>query len=365
MMLVARMAGQEEVTLAALFDTCLKLREEVENSTLPTNSDKLQVKIKEGIDELIKTTVLVSELGVFSSNETLDELPTSSIKFLLLPVLLGYFSEKRTDIDRLEVLRIANVYYKDFIMRCKQYELTDASLPEDQIEEADHNDALPEEKIVHKASTKRGMPTPKELEVMARQREEKLRRYKEKKAVADRLAELKKALDNPGHDEDTLRNYYITMVKKFVHESLDELQSVIMEHKMLSEMEVMKKKGMLPSSEVATKTTPFKPILITRDAINKNVFGMGYPSHPSMSVAEFYDQRVKDGWFPDPSKRLNCLQDQAELGPEVAKEAEEHEEEEKEKAEEQDDPEKLAQDRKWDEWRDTHRRGWGNTYNRS
>lgn len=72
-----------------------------------------------------------------------------------------------------------------------------------------------------------------------------------------------------------------------------------------------------------------------------------------------------DRRFPDPSKSRNCLQDIAGTNPELEKEAQEREEEEKEKAEEDDDPEKLARDRERDEWRDTHKRGWGNTYNRS
>lgn len=51
---------------------------------------------------------------------------------------------------------------------------------------------------------------------MARQREDKIRRFKEKKAMGERLNELKKALENPSHDEEIVRNYHITMVKKFI-----------------------------------------------------------------------------------------------------------------------------------------------------
>jgi immunoglobulin-binding protein 1 len=38
-----------------------------------------------------------------------------------------------------------------------------------------------------------------------------------------------------------------------------------------------------------------KPIIITRDDVQKKVFGAGYPSLPVMTVEEFYDKRVKDG----------------------------------------------------------------------
>lgn len=51
---------------------------------------------------------------------------------------------------------------------------------------------------------------------MARQREAKIKRFREKKAIGERLVELKKALDNPSHDEDTLRTFHLTTIEKFV-----------------------------------------------------------------------------------------------------------------------------------------------------
>lgn len=44
---------------------------------------------------------------------------------------------------------------------------------------------------------------------------------------------------------------------------------------------------------------------------------------------------------------------------------EEQEQAEKEKKVETDDPELLAQQRNWDEYKDSHRTGWGNRANRS
>ncbi|XP_066980821.1 immunoglobulin-binding protein 1b [Macrobrachium rosenbergii] len=358
------MEGEEYPTVSALFDKYLKVYEEVESTTLPTNSTEIQGKIKDAIEGLVKATVLVSELGVFSGNENIDDLPTSSIKFLLLPVLLGTFSIKRTDIDRLEVLRLADIYFRDFMTRCRQYEITDVEVAK----KSDSDDEGEVEKKDGCKSTqppKRGMPTPEELQMMAKQREEKIRRFKEKKATGDRLIELKKLLDNPTCDEDDKRKYYITLVKKFIYDCLEELESIEMEKKMLVDMAALRMKGVYPEKEAPPKPRPLKPILITRDAAQKNVFGLGYPSMPTITIEEFYDQRVRDGWFPDPSQRQKSLQDRASQDPDKIKEEEEKEEAEKEEAEERDDPEKLARERERDEWRDTHRRGWGNTYNRS
>ncbi|KAK7071243.1 hypothetical protein SK128_015147 [Halocaridina rubra] len=352
-------------TVSLLVDKYVKEYEEICNSSLPTNSDEYHKKVKEAVDGLVKTTVVVSELGVFSSNENLEDLPTSSIKFLLLPVLLGIFTTKRTDLDRLEVLRIASIYFRDFMGRCKQYGITDIELPK--TEKVSSQDEDEDDKKLTKTirAPKQGMPTPEEAQRMTHLRDAKIRRFKDKQAIRDRLSELKKANQSPSTDEDVRRNYYTTLVKKFVYDSLEEIESIDRERKMLLEIAALKMKGVDLDGEKDIKPRPLKPILIARDAVQKNVFGLGYSSLPSMTVEEFYDQRVREGWFPDPSKNQNSLQDHLRQDPEKVKEEKEREDQEREEAEERDDLDKLERERERDDYKDTHRRGWGNTYNRS
>ena len=73
--------------------------------------------------------------------------------------------------------------------------------------------------------------------------------------------------------------------------------------------------GYAPSMPQGQQTRPLKPIIITRDQIQKEVFGMGYKNLPVLTIEEFYDQRVRERWFPDPEKveasASNCLMDQA------------------------------------------------------
>ena len=49
---------------------------------------------------------------------------------------------------------------------------------------------------------------------------------------------------------------------------------------------------------------PLKPIIITRDAIQKEVFGMGYKNLPVMSIEEFYEERAQNGWYSKPAPSL-------------------------------------------------------------
>lgn len=86
------------------------------------------------------------------------------------------------------------------------------------------------------------------------------------------------------------------------------------------------------------------------------VFGAGYPSLPTMTVDDWYEQHRKHGALPDQGiPRKVAVEDESD--------AKEREEEEKEKKAEQDDEESLLKARNWDDWKDTHRRGYGNRQN--
>ena len=50
--------------------------------------------------------------------------------------------------------------------------------------------------------------------------------------------------------------------------------------------------GIWRSNKHAVKR-PLKPIIITRDAIQKEIFGMGYKNLPVMSIEEFYEDRAR------------------------------------------------------------------------
>ncbi len=49
-------------------------------------------------------------------------------------------------------------------------------------------------------------------------------------------------------------------------------------------------------------------IFVIKDKIQKEVYGLGYPSIPVLSVDEFYEQRVKEGWWKPPSSNQTALQ---------------------------------------------------------
>ena len=97
-----------------------------------------------------------------------------------------------------------------------------------------------------------------------------------------------------------MREFYLKTISVFVNRSLDELASFTTEKQILRHMKSQPPPGrgaVVP----AEKRRPLKPIVITRDKLQKEVFGMGYKNLPILSIEEFYEKRVRDGWFPDPN----------------------------------------------------------------
>lgn len=192
-------------------------------------------------------------------------------------------------------------------------------------------------------------------------------------------------MENEYVDEEIKRNYFLTMIKLFIHEAIDELNSIDMEKPILEHIANMKKDDKPQPKRLPPP--PLKPIIITKDEVQKAVFGAGYPSLPTMTVRkyflpskhktnisntvffiqvqEFYDKRVAEGIFPDPNKKKTgptSLQEAALAGVSLN---DDKETEAKEKLVEEDDEENIARMRAKDEFKDDHRRGWGNRMNRS
>ena len=95
----------------------------------------------------------------------------------LLPALLGDLNLKLYSEDRMSVLNVAEAYFRDFLQHSKEYPVaSDTQIPD--------FDEVKEEMI--------NQPWPLGSEEMARQREEKLRKFRETKDMGSRLIELKK-----------------------------------------------------------------------------------------------------------------------------------------------------------------------------
>lgn len=125
-----------------------------------------------------------------------------------------------------------------------------------------------------------------------------MQRYKEQKDLESRLDTLKKNLDNPNIDDEVKREYFVTLLKLYVIQTIEELSSLAAEKTILEHMKRVGRPhnlAMQTSQKQKLPVPKLQPIIITRDDLQKKVYGAGYPSLPVLTVQEFYDQRVKDG----------------------------------------------------------------------
>ena len=78
-------------------------------------------------------TRLVSMTDIFNTNESLDEIPTEHLKYLMLPVILGSLSTKVCNVDdRMHLVNVSQIYFTDFLKRAKAYGLTDYNIPQEE-----------------------------------------------------------------------------------------------------------------------------------------------------------------------------------------------------------------------------------------
>lgn len=250
----------------------------------------LQSKVKHAMKICEETTRLTSLAGIFSSNESVDEISTENLRLFLLPAILGTLALKLTLPNRMEVVDTSDIYFRDFLQRCCDYSVCEveipppASLDKEELERAFNKD----------------QPCMFDLFGAAKARAAKIQRYHEEKALEAELESLSKVIAIPDVEEDVKREYYLKLIKSYVSKAEEELDCLQSEKRILTHMKNSKKDDETNGEEHKKrpkhfKPQPLKPVIITKDEIQKAVFGAGYPSIPTMTVQEFYDKRVRDG----------------------------------------------------------------------
>ncbi|XP_071448098.1 immunoglobulin-binding protein 1 [Hetaerina americana] len=338
-----------------IFEDGFKMFQSIEKSQESSSSSEIYAQIKNAIKLFEESTRTVSLLGVFSSNEGVEEIATEDLKFLLLPAFLGSLTIRLEQKDRIRHLDAAETYFKDFLKRCKEYGLTDVKIPGKEVEDGDSD-----------SNTAVSSGAPPNLVSMVLSRNEKLRRYRQQKEYEAHIDELIRSTNGDWScNEEQRRDYLLTLIRYWINRAVEELLSIEMERPILQHMEEMKIKGKKvkeDDSNAKKKRPPLQTVILTKDKVQKAVFGAGYPSLPTYTVDEFYEQRIKSGEFPDPCCRpANLCQHNSN---EKAQKDQGSDDEDRPKTE-LEEADELKKAREWDDYKDTHRRGWGNRMNRS
>ncbi|XP_030561970.1 immunoglobulin-binding protein 1 [Drosophila novamexicana] len=367
----------EEKKLTDIFLCGWNLLDELEVTELPFNGHEFQNKVKTAMEYFEQATVIVNQVSMFSPNELIDEVSTESLPFMLLPYFLGKLSTKINNPNSTEALELGEVYFKDHLQRCQEYELCEA--PRSKAEQDNKTDAAQQRS------------EQRELIEAAYNRNDKIAQYRKMKDIDEYMSRMRYAVKNKTADDEVRREFFLKYLDKSIMDAKQELESLRMMKEMVKMRLGRMKAGAQEQLEHSTaeqqprahgghghshghshghhhiesKPKPLQPFIITRNAAQKAVFGLGYPSVPIMTVDEFYQQRVDEGIFPDEQKMAKINQEKA-----IAAALDPNEQDDEENAVvelqvENDDPEYLARMRRMDEYKDVVRRGDGNRHNRS
>lgn len=222
---------------------------------------------------------MVNDLELFSTNESLEDLQTSYLKFLLIPALLGYLTVKLIgNENRLELIKLSKIYYVDFLTRLNSYKITNIDV--NQLIERNENEFFP-----------KSQPS---LEQMAKERNEKLRMYNESKQLDEKLSKLNYILnekDTNKVDEEVVRDFFLSLIKRWINKVVEEIKSISMEEIML------KNRPKITNNQAKSyaSASNFKPFILTKNELQKKVFGLGYPSRPTVTIEEFVNQKIEEG----------------------------------------------------------------------
>lgn len=213
----------EELSLPALFEQARKIHLAVSESTVD------QETVKKGCEILTQCEEMISKLGLFSTNETKDDISTTNLKYLLVLFYLGELKEKVAQDDRIQVLKVAQAKLKEFISFCEAMEL------------------VPEEEL--RMSSLRGANSFADI------RAKKVARFTRQKAAEAKLLEIKERKERRGRstraaaistpvetgEEDLLdddgeeeREAWLTTISLALCKAFDLLEMLKKEEEMLS-----------------------------------------------------------------------------------------------------------------------------------
>ncbi|KAB0366078.1 hypothetical protein FD754_010234 [Muntiacus muntjak] len=226
--------------------------------------DELEIVFK-GLDLLKKAAEMLSQLDLFTFQ--------------------GAFAMKQVNpCKRLDHLQWAREHFLNYLTQCQHYHVAEFELPKTKTNSAENNTA----------NSSMAYPS---IVAMASQRQAKIERYKQKKEVEHRLSALKSAVESGQADDEHVREYYLLHLRRWIGISLEEIESIDQEIKILRGKNSTKEAS--TSQSARQDRPPMKPFVLTRNMAQAKVFGTGYPSLASVTVNDWYEQHWKFGALPD------------------------------------------------------------------
>ncbi|KAK6262508.1 hypothetical protein QUC31_008324 [Theobroma cacao] len=213
----------EDMPLPALFEQARKIH------ITATESGADQDLVKKGSDVLGKCEDMISKLGLFSSNETKDDISTTNLKYLLVPFYLAELTEKLVQDDRIQILKTSQSKLKEFISFCEAMEL----VPQEELEASAQgaSNSFADRRALKIARFRRQRAAEAKLTEI---KERKERRGRSTKAAALSTPVEAGEEDEQDDDGEEEREAWLTTILLAICKAFDLLEMLKKEEEMLS-----------------------------------------------------------------------------------------------------------------------------------
>uniref|UniRef100_A0A915EDT6 Immunoglobulin-binding protein 1 n=1 Tax=Ditylenchus dipsaci TaxID=166011 RepID=A0A915EDT6_9BILA len=306
----------------------------------PSSSTDRNNKLKDCLEKLQQIAKLIDQRAIFSANESVQDLSTNSLSLLLVPAYTAYVIEE-VNVERerrSRYLKAAEAYYHQFLEAILNYDLISFRLPWLNVNESELS-SVPsiQEKILD----------------VAEKRQQKISRLNQLRRLEEALTNLR-IQQRRNNDEATEREALIVLIRLWSVRAFAQLEKIDEELELVKYHEKHSRQRaplQHESEEKPLKNSGVKTFTIVRSEEQKKVFGLGYPSLPTVTVDEWFDElSARSDFGKEPLKTLTMMRD--DEGPSSSTD------------DDNDDEQKRMKQMERDGWKDDHRRGWGNTYNK-
>lgn len=213
----------EDMSLPALFEQARKIHLAASESGVD------QETLRKGCEAFKRCEEMVSKLGLFSSNETKDDISTTNLKYLLVLYYLAELTEKVAQDDRIQVIKASQAKLKEFVSFCEAMELVPVEELESSVQGGPNSFADHRAKKIARFKRQRAAES-KLLEI----KERKERRGRSTKASA--LSTPVEAVEEDVSDDDgeEEREAWLTTISLAICKAFDLLEMLKKEEEMLS-----------------------------------------------------------------------------------------------------------------------------------
>ena len=209
--------ANEDRSLRSVYEEAEQKRHTVENS-FDSNSNTFQSNLQLAIQLYEQCLNIADHLSLFSPNESLEDIGTVDLQYLLLNYRIAELVLRINSRERKGNLQRSQRSYERYLKQLDDYDLlskTDASLLEQYKESPNTFSA---------ASTSDA----------AARRETKISRFKEEKALKQKLEYLQKNPTTLQNDDGMYRELQLTNVAYCTHQTFQALESIAQEMHILS-----------------------------------------------------------------------------------------------------------------------------------